>query len=405
MSSIYVARQPIFEHGKGLYGYELLYRRDEKTERAEADSGYMSADVIVGSLLGLGIRTVAESGVAFVNFSRGQLLGKSWELFDPGAVVVELLETVDCDAETIAACEQLVNAGYTLALDDYVEDATKTRFLELASIVKIDVLDRSPAELLEIAERLRPHGVRLLAERVETAAVRDMCAGYGYELFQGYLFSRPETLSKTDVSAGQFSIMRLLDLLQNPLTSDSSLEKAFQTDVALCYKLLRMVNAAAVGGRGIDSISHAIRLVGRRTLHQWLAVIFVASLGRRGDVTHEIALTAITRGRMCELLAANSGEKSIAGSAFIVGLLSLLDVLLEVPMPIILDSIDLSAEVRVALLRRSGALGRPLALVEAYEKAEWDVAERLAPGCGVPDDILSNLYIDSLHWAAQRIAA
>jgi c-di-GMP phosphodiesterase len=271
--------------------------------------------------------------------------------------------------------------------------------------VKVDVLNRTPAELKAVADHLKPHGVRLLAERVETASVRDMCARCGYELFQGYLFSRPETLSKTDVSASQFPIMRLLDLLQSPLTSDAVLERAFQADVALCYKLLRMVNAAAVGGRGIDSIQHAIRLVGRRTLHQWLAVIFVASLGRPGDVTHEIALTAITRGRMCELLTANSEAKSHQGSAFIVGLLSLLDVLLEVPMDLILTSIDLSADVRVALLRRTGALGKPLALVEAYEKADWDVAQKLAPGCGVPDDILPNLYIDALHWAAQRIAA
>lgn len=309
MSSIYVARQPIFEHGKGLYGYELLYRRSQDADHAEGDVGYMSADVIVGSLLGLGMQKVAESGRVFVNFSRGQLLSRSWELFDPKTVVVELLEGIECDPETLDACRHLVKSGYKLALDDYVEDPMKTPFLELASIVKVDVLNRSGAELELIAQRLKPHKVQLLAERVETASVRDMCAKFGYTLFQGYLFSRPEMLTKTDVSAGQFAIMRLLDLLQSPLTSDSALERAFQTDVALCYKLLRMVNAAAVGGVGINSIGHAIRLVGRRTLHQWLAVIFVASLGKPGDVTHEIALTAITRGRMCELLATNSRSR------------------------------------------------------------------------------------------------
>jgi len=240
---------------------------------------------------------------------------------------------------------------------------------------------------------------------VETAVVRDLCAGLGYELFQGYLFSRPETLSRTDLAVGQLAVVRLLDLVQNPLTSDSTLERAFQTDLALCYKLLRMVNAAAIGGVGISSIPHAVRLIGRRTLHQWLAVIFVASLAKAGEISREIALTAITRGRMCELVAANSNERRNASSAFIVGLLSLLDVLLEIPMEKILASIDLSAEIRVALLRRQGALGQPLALVEAYERAAWDQARGLAPSCGVSVDIVPKLYVESLQWATHRLAA
>jgi EAL and modified HD-GYP domain-containing signal transduction protein len=226
----------------------------------------------------------------------------------------------------------------------------------------------------------------------------------GYELFQGYLFSRPETLTKTDVSASQLAIMRLLNLLQDPTTPDATLDAAFQSDVALCYKLLRIVNAASVGGRGITSIPHAVRMVGRETLHRWLAVILVASLGRKGDVTHEIALTAITRARMCELLAAGSTDQRAAGSAFIVGLLSLLDVLLEVPMDKILSRLELSDDVRGALIGRGGPLGQPLQLVEAYERADWDAAQGMATGAP-PHETIPGMYIDALHWAAQRIAS
>jgi EAL and modified HD-GYP domain-containing signal transduction protein len=405
MSSIYVARQPIFEHGKGLYGYELLYRRDASTERADSEDGYMSAEVIVGSLLGIGMRAIAGNGVAFVNFSRGQLLAESWGLFDRNEVVIELLESVKVDDETVAACRAMVTAGYRLALDDFVYDEKELPFLEMASVVKIDVLNRTPDDLKSIARQLEGSNVRLLAERVETAAVRDMCADLGYELFQGYLFSRPETLTKTDVSAGQLAIMRLLNLLHDPTTSDSDLDAAFQSDVALCYKLLRIVNAASLGGRGITSIQHAVRLIGRTALHRWLSVILVASLGRAGDVTHEIALTAITRARMCELLANHSVDGRNAGSAFIAGLLSLLDVLLEVPMEKILSRIELGDDVRGALLERIGPLGVPLKLVEAYERADWDIARGMAAESGVSDDIVPNLYIDALHWAAQRIAS
>jgi EAL and modified HD-GYP domain-containing signal transduction protein len=403
MSSIYVARQPIFELGKGLFGYELLYRRDSTVQFADGDDGYMSAEVIAGALLGIGLPAISGGGIAFVNFSRGQLLGRSWELFDPATVVIELLESVECDAETHAACADMVKAGYKLALDDYVFEEKSRPLLDMASIVKIDVLNRPVSEIEIVAKEVQRAGLRLLAERVETADVRDRCVDFGYELFQGYLFSKPETLTKTDVSASQLSIMRLLNLLNDPQTTDSELDATFQSDVALCYKLLRIVNAASVGGRGITSIAHAVRMVGREALHRWLAVVLVASLGRKGDVTHEIALTAITRARMCELLAKNSTDKRNAGSAFIVGLLSLLDVLLEVPMDKILSRLELSDEVRGALLARGGPLGTPLNIVEAYERADWDGAQGMASDSAVCGDLIPNLYIDSLHWAAQRV--
>lgn len=406
MSSVFVARQPIFELGRGLYGYELLYRRDASIQHADGDTGYMSAEVIAGAMLGIGLGNISNGSVAFVNFSRAQLIDESWTLFEPGQVVIELLESVEPNAETIDACRRMVEAGYRLALDDYVYTDDTKPLLDLATIVKVDVLNRSEEELAQVAKQLKPTGVRLLAERVETSTVRDACARMGYELFQGYLFSRPETLTKTDVNAGQLAIMRLLNLVNDPNTTDAALEGAFQSDLALSYKLLRIVNAASVGGRGITSISHAVRMVGRATLHRWLAVILVASLGRKGDVTQELALTAITRARMCELLATNAkGANRAAGSAFIVGLLSLLDVLLEVPMDKILSHIELSDEVQTALLRRGGPLGTPLQLVESYEKAEWDAARGLATDSEVPDELLPNLYIDALHWAAMQVGS
>jgi EAL and modified HD-GYP domain-containing signal transduction protein len=404
MSSIYVARQPIFELGRGLFGYELLYRRDAVADSADGEDGYMSADVIVSAMLGIGLRAIAGGGAAFVNFSRSQLLGHTWELFDPSTVVIELLESVECDIETVDACSRLVKAGYRLALDDYVYAEASRPLLDLASIVKVDILGRSPEELEQTVKLLEPVGARLLAERVETTSVRDVCVSLGFELFQGYLFSRPETLSKTDVSASQLAIMRLLNLLQDPNTSDTALDAAFQSDVALVYKLLRIVNAAALGGRGISSIPHAVRMVGRDTLHRWLAVILIASLGRPGEVSQEVALTAMTRARMCELLANNSSPGGAAPSAFIVGLLSLLDVLLEVPMDKILMRLELSDDVRGALLGRGGPLAPSLKLVEAYEGANWETALGLANQSAVPEEILPSLYTDALNWAAQRVS-
>lgn len=405
MSSIFVARQPIFQLDRGLFGYELLYRRNGVVEKADGDVGVMSADVIMGSLLGIGLSTLSGNGVAFVNFSRAQLLNQAWRLFDPRAVVIELLESISADPDTLSICREMIDAGYQLALDDYVFGDDTRPLLEFASIVKVDVLGRDHVDLRCLTRQLQPWNVRLLAERVETAGVRDMCADLGYELFQGYLFSRPEMLSRTDVSASQLAVMRLLNLLQDPSASDTSVESAFQSDLALCYKLLRIVNAASVGGRGISSIGHAVRLVGREALHRWLAVMLIASIGRTGDVSHEIALTALTRARMCESLTRSAGQTSSAASGFIVGLLSLLDVLLEVPMAKILARLELSDDVRDALLERKGALAPALNIVEAYESAEWDSARQRAGELAVPAEMLPTLYVDGLRWAADRLMA
>jgi len=404
MSSVFVARQPIFELNRGLYGYELLYRRDADIDHADGETGAMSAEVIVDALLGIGLRAIAGGSVAFVNFSQAQLISETWSLFDPAEVVIELLESVDPNEETMAACRKMVAAGYKIALDDYVHSETTRKLREFATIVKIDVLQTSEERMAAIARDVKPLGIRLLAERVETATMRDACVKLGFEFFQGYLFSKPETLSKSDVAPSQLATMRLLNLLNDPATPDQTLDQAFQSDLALSYKLLRIVNAASMGGRGVTSIPHAIRLIGRNALHRWLSVVLVASMGKRGDVTHELALTSITRARMCELLAANARTARPTGSAFLVGLLSLLDVLFEVPMDKILSHIELSEEVTTALLKRGGPLGVPLKLVESYENADWDGAQQLAEASDVPDDILGNLYIDSLHWAAQHVA-
>jgi Predicted signal transduction protein containing EAL and modified HD-GYP domains len=191
MSSVFVARQPIFKLDRGLIGYELLYRADAAVTYANGDRDAMSAGVIVASLLDVGLDEITGGATAFVNFSRCELTNETWSLFDPAAVVIELLEHVECNQETLAACGRLVRAGYRLALDDYVySDATRP-LLDLASIIKVDVLGQSQEQLARIAKQLTPSGAQLLAERVETATMRDLCADLGYELFQGYLFSRP----------------------------------------------------------------------------------------------------------------------------------------------------------------------------------------------------------------------
>ena len=404
---IFVARQPIFDDRNRLVGYELLYRSGGRN----AANGFLSpdqmtTDVIVHSLLGIGLERITHGHAGFVNFTRQMLLDRQYELLEPKDMVIELLEDIAADGAVVTACQRMTKAGYRLALDDFTHDTYDPRMeplLRIADVVKVDVMHTPPERLEGLVEQLRPFDVRLLAEKVETAAVHDTCRSLGFELFQGYHFSRPEILTKREVPVGQLAIIRLLNLLRDMDVPDVVIEEAFRSDLSLSYKLLRIVNSAAHGGRGIESILHAVRLLGRDVLHRWLALLFVSSLARGSEADAELVETAMVRARLCEQLALLSGRPAASGPLFLVGLFSLLDVLMKVPLEEILARVDLTPEVRDALLHRAGPYGTVLELVEAYEGGRFDVAVRAADAVGVPASRLLELYVGSLAWARERL--
>lgn len=405
--NIALARQPIFDRADRLVAYELLYR-DRPPENRVVDlhgtsPTRMSSDTITRTFMGMGLGRVTGGKRAFVNVDRRMLLDGSIGVLDPRSVVLELLETIAGDADTVAACEALVGRGYTLALDDFVYHPSYEPLLRLATIVKVDVLGRADDELRPLLARLRPFGVRCLAERVETAAVHARCAALGFELFQGYFYARPELLSGREVPVQQANLIRLLNLLRDPETAEARIEAVFRADVSLAYKLLRIVNSAGVGvalGRvGIDSIGHAIRLLGRGVLHRWLSLLLVSSFATATGVRSELVATALLRARMGELLAEATGRRREAGALFIAGLFSLLDALMRVPMAEILSDLQLAPELHDALLRREGPYAPLLRLVEAFEGGRWDDVGAAAEGLGLSLAALTELYAQAAEWA------
>ncbi len=401
---VFVARQPIFDHRGELHGYELLYRRTGGVTVADgATADVMASEVLVHTFLNIGLDRITHGQRAFINFTRDMLMRGMHQLFDPRAVVVELLESVVPDAEVIAACEALVGAGYTLALDDFEYSPAFVPLLRLARIVKLDVLGRDAVALGEMHARVAPYGGMILAERVETQAVHSRCAELGYRLFQGYYFSRPETLAHRDLSAGQLTILRLMNLLRDPNATDGAIEEAFRGDVSLTYKLLRSVNAASLGGRGIASIVHAVRLVGRTELHKWLSLLLVTSVAGKGGADAELVRLALQRARLCETVALQGRDRRSAEGLFIVGLFSLLDAILKVPLHEVLHRLDLADEVRRALLARSGPYAPTLAVVEAYERAAWPVVQAECETLGIDVSRLGALYLDAVRWTRERL--
>jgi EAL and modified HD-GYP domain-containing signal transduction protein len=403
---VFLARQPIFDAAQGLHGYELLHRRGASSAAdSNTSPDQMSSEVLVNAFLSIGVTKLVGESRAYINCTRNLLLEGVYQVLNPGQAGLALLESVEPDAAVVAACEDAVSAGFTLALDDFVYRPCMEPLLRLASIVKIDVLNQPSDQLGDVVSALKPFRVELLAEKVESIAVRDMCQRLGFALFQGYFFSRPELISHRELAASPLSILRLLKLLRDETSLDAELEKAFRGNTALTLKLLRVVNSAWIGGRGLDSIRQALLLLGRKELTRWLALLLVTSTEAKDGVDEELMHIVLRRARMCELLAIAMGDRRASDGFFIVGLFSLLDAVLKAPMKDLLAEVDLSADLNVALLEREGDYGRVLSLVEAFDRGAWDDVVHEATRLGIEPGTASEAYADALDWARSRMRA
>lgn len=399
MSDFFVARQPIFDLERRLVGYELLYRSTAAATSAEAASAMkMSCSTLVTALLSIGLNPLVGEARAFINVSRDLLMRQIFGLLDPRRVTIELLETVECDAASVAAVKSLRARGFDLALDDFAAGEEYDPFLREAQIVKVDVLGTARESLEPLVRRLRRYPVRLLAERVENPEMYALCTSLGFVLFQGYFFGRPETVGRRDMAPGIAATLRVMNVVADARSTDRDVELAFRADPALSFKLLQIANSAAIGGLGVDSIQHAVQMVGRVTLHRWLALLLVRGFPMDTGVARELALQALERGRMCELLAEYVGDRRSAPSAFLTGLLSRFDAILGVAMPELLRTIRTAPEVEGALLNSNAQLTPYLALATLYSEGVWEPTLALAGRLGVVDDLLG-LYSEAATWA------
>ncbi len=401
----FVARQPIFDRERRLVGYELLYRSHlaATTSAGSATPVQMSSSTLVHGVLDIGLDQLTGPVPAWVNVPRDLLLSGSLDVLSPKRVVLEILETVTPDADVIAACQRLAAKGFTIALDDFEGGDDWDPLLRLAKIVKFDVLPFHEAALKPQLSRVRRYGAKLLAERIEDQDVFLRCVGMGFDFFQGYHFRKPEVVKRKSLPVGIARIAKLMSLVGNPNVSDADIELELRGDPGLSVKLLRIVNNAASGYHGVTSLRHAIQLAGRKALHHWLAMLFVASVPASSDVDREASLEALERGRFCELLALEQGRREQADPAFLVGLLARVDERLGIPMRDLVQQLGVSDDVAAALNGEPGPHTPLLTLATAYAGGEWARVDDVARPLGVTEE-LPELYGEAGGWARRVLA-
>ncbi len=402
---VFIARQPIFDSAHRRIAYELLYRANAEATSAHGSAAtLMCSDTALHALLSIGLERLTGGATAFVNITREHLLGELYKIFEPRAVVLELLETIDGDPAVVDACAHAVAEGYRLALDDYDGRASLDVLLPYVQIVKLDVLELSTPQLKALCARLRPLPVTILAERVETPQMLTQCRELGCSLFQGYVFSRPETLDGRAVSMQNAAMFNIMALLNEPDVTDRALEEAFRSHPSLAMSLLRIVNSASFGGRAVESIPHAIRMVGREALSRWMLIMVAAAVGSHSPVAHEAVVQALLRGRFCETVTMYGGSGDPA-ARFLVGLLSRMDALLGLPMGMVLERLPVTRDIRDALMGRTGPHAPVLTFVESYESGAWSDVDSETPFDASSEVELSRLYAEAAQWSTDRLTA
>jgi len=392
----YVARQPIFDRDERVFGYELLFR-DGLENAFHGDTDEASRATLDRSLL-MGLDVLCDGRRAFVNCTRDTLIKGLVTLLPSTTTVVEILESVSADPDVIAACRNLKEAGYMIALDDYVSNDPREALAEMADIIKVEMQLTTEVQRDAMIQRLGPLRCLMLAEKIETHAEFVRARDQGFVYFQGYFFRRPEMINTHDMPANRMNYLRMLQEVSRPELAIKELENLIKAEASVCYRLLRYLNSAMFGFHSeIHSVRHALSILGERDVRRWVRL--VAAVGAGQEKTSDLVLSALVRGRFGELLTPHvaHGESDL----FLMGLLSLIDAMMEMPMEEVLDKIPLDHETKAVLLGQPSRLRPVYQLMLAHESGEWGAAADLSQRLHLHTEDVAGLYWQAQEWARQ----
>jgi c-di-GMP-related signal transduction protein len=398
-----LARQPILSKDEKVLGYELLFRESPQEDRFNADleGGTRS---IIDTLNVMGLDAVCDGRRAFINGSQDMLLEGFFQLLPAEKAVVEIQENVRVDERAVAACEQLRMDSYEIALDNFTPGDAREKLIPIRQLFEnrhqnsLRTALRCPGR--ETWRKLhldRPEG----RDATAVAALKD-----GFPLFQGYFFRHPERMRARHIPANQASQLRLLKAISAPEVDFDAVEQLIKQDASLCYRLLRYLNSPLVGvSNTVQSVRHGITLLGERELIRWIRMATTLIMGQ--EKCSDRVLASLVRARFCELIApkVNHGPCDL----FLIGMFSLMDAILEVPMGVVIEGLAFDAETRTELLGMK--TGKPTApspiydLMVSCEAGEWDVVARHAKKLNLSLPFVNRAFNEAVSWAHQMTTA
>lgn len=404
---VFVGRQPILDRAGNIFGYELLYRNSETNSFPNVDPEKATIGVLINTFLTIGVDRVTDGGLSFINFTRKLLAQDIFTKLNPDRVVIEILEDVEITPALITRLRTFKQVGFKLALDDFIlqeQYLIHQNLFELIDIVKVDVLNTTVDERIQIEEFTKQYpNIILLAEKIETESQFFTALEYGYGLFQGYFFAKPEIVKSAEIPSNVTLHFHILHLLNKETACIDDISQLIMRDVSLSYKLLRFINSLAFDiPKQISSIKQAIVLIGLRDTKKWMQVLILHDLGAGMAEGRVKALVdfSLHRAKLCELLAKRNRKKN-ADEYFLVGMFSLINAIMKRPWEDILPLLSLSEEVVRTLIGEKTEITPYLQLAEAVERFEWDRLQVLSEELGISEPELSRLSMQAHRWVLE----
>jgi len=405
MEKTLLARQPIFDYDGNIFAYELLFRDSRKNSAVVQDNRYATSHVLSNSFNAFGLDKIVSGNKAFVNVDAEFLHDDVIESIPAERFVLEILEDVQVDKALINRIAELKDKGYTFAIDDLnLNDEAQiknfTPLLEHSDFAKIDIL--LTRDIKKIQEKLdffsRFPNLNLLAEKVETSSIHNDCKKMGFHYFQGYFFAKPKIMQAKKFDVKHASIIKLIEKL-NKGASIAEIETEFNYNPSLTVGLLRYINSSNFSTKKeISSIPQAINLLGRQPLIQWLTLCLY-STADDNKYKNSLLQTVMLRGELMMSMAKRYQlGKERADKAYLIGLVSLLNALLHIPLDAIFSDIPFDKEIEKAVLQRDGVLGKLLKIVSVFEKGDFAVITgilgKIKMGENELSDMMSQCYVN-----------
>ncbi|MCK5831569.1 MAG: HDOD domain-containing protein [Methylococcales bacterium] len=395
MTDILVGRQQILDCDLKIYAYEILFRGTDFDLNLKDGATSATNQVITDSILEIGLNGIVGSGKAFINFTAQNLLEKTPLHLPKDRIVIEVLEDVTVDFRIINHLREFSQQGYTIALDDFVYTPEWVPLIEFADIIKLDIMAMPLSETLATIEKLKAYDVKLLAEKVETREAFEVLKKAGCVLFQGFFFSKPNIVAGKRLGVNQIATIKLLSTINNPEVSFNELSTVITQDVGLSYKLLHYINSAFFSfPNKIESIHHGVTCLGISEIKRWVNILTLTSVTNKPDALFQ---NILIRGKMCELLAEQFDQDP--SQMFLMGMLSSLDSLLDIPLEEAISQLPMSEGIERAILHKEGVAGEILSYVINYE--QWKLTDedmsRIKP------ITIGEIYFKSVNWSNETL--
>jgi EAL and modified HD-GYP domain-containing signal transduction protein len=398
----YAARQPILDANKKLYAYELLFRDSIDNVFPDIDGDEATSKMIEASKFNMEISDFTGSKPAFINFTLETLIQGYPEMLTNEEVVVEILETIKPGKKLLALCKDLHSKGYIIALDDYEHQSVWLHFYPFIKIIKIDIQQSTLEEINQVLEAVKdyPH-IDLLAEKVETYQEYDQALQLGFKYFQGFFFAKPEMVKTKSLSPSQIAMAELLYETSKPELDLSSITSVFERDVSLSYKLLRYANSAMFRRHSeVSTIKQALVILGLTELKRFIGLMF--AITANPDKPTELIKVAMTRAKFCELVAKDMKSQFDDSIAFLTGLLSMIDAILDEELEVVLSKLPLTHDIKDPLLTKKGIMAAIIKLVEFIEHAQWGKTHIIIEKLQLDKEQVVKHYNEALAWADEQ---